>query len=210
MNHTIICIGRQYGSGGREIGEKLAEQLGVTCYDKLLIAQAARETGLAVETVEADDEKPVGLGTMVSGNAFADSITLGETFYSEEERVFEAEQKVILELASRGPGVIIGRCAPSLLRERGYDVLSVFVYAENEDRAQRIARRNGISTRAAAHKAEKIDRLRKKYFDFYSDTPWGEPASYDMMISSSYYGIEGAAAVIAAAVAEHNAEGKTE
>ena len=209
MNHTIVCIGRQYGSGGREIGEKLAERLGIACYDKLLITQAARESGLTVETVEADDEKPIGLGTMVSGNAFADSITLGATFYSEEERVFEAEQKVILEIAAQGPCVIIGRCAPALLRERGYDVLSVFVYAENEDRVQRIARRNGISTREAAHKAEKVDRLRKKYFDFYSDTPWGEPASYDMMISSGYYGIGGAAAVLAAAVAERNAEGKT-
>ena len=85
MNHTIICIGRQYGSGGREIGEKLAERLGIACYDKLLITQAARESGLTVETVEADDEKPIGLGTMVSGNAFADSITLGEmTGYTKE------------------------------------------------------------------------------------------------------------------------------
>ena len=91
MKNTIICIGRQYGSGGREIGEKLAERLGVTCYDKLLIKKAAAEAGLSVETVEADEEKPIGLCTMVSGNPFADSATIGETFYSEKQRVFEAE-----------------------------------------------------------------------------------------------------------------------
>ena len=206
MNHTIICIGRQYGSGGREIGEKLAKHLNITCYDKLLIKQAAKEAGLSEETVEADDEQPIGLATMVSGNTFADSITLGETFYSEKEHVFDAERNVILEIAAKGPCVIIGRCAPAILREKGYDVLSVFAYAEKDDRANRIAQRNGIGTREAMHKAERVDRLRKRYFDFYAGTPWGEPESYDLMISSSYYGIDGAAAVLAAAFAAKEAE----
>ena len=73
MKSTIICIGRQYGSGGREIGEKLAERLGVVCYDKLLISRAARETGMSPETVAADEEKPIGLSLAVSGNPFADA-----------------------------------------------------------------------------------------------------------------------------------------
>ena len=90
MKSTIICIGRQYGSGGREIGEKLAGRLGVVCYDKLLISRAARETGMSPETVAADEEKPIGLSLAVSGNPFADTATMGETFYSEKQRVFEA------------------------------------------------------------------------------------------------------------------------
>ena len=201
MKNTIICIGRQYGSGGREVGEKLAERLGVVCYDKLLVGKKAKEAGLSTETVENDEEKPIGLCEMVSGNPFADSALLGAAFYSEKQRVFEAESKTILKIAEKGPCVIIGRCASSILRSAGYDVLSVFVYADMDDRAERIAERNHISTKAAIRKADKVDRMRKKYFDFYSETPWGEPTSYDLMISSSRYGIDGTADVIAKAVA---------
>ena len=84
--------------------------------------------------------------------------------------------------------------------------LASYETAFDSDRANRIAQRNGIGTREAMHKAEKVDRLRKRYFDFYADTSWGEPESYDLMISSSYYGIDGAAAVLAAAVAAKEAE----
>lgn len=123
MKSTIICIGRQYGSGGREIGEKLAERLGVVCYDKLIIGQTAKEAGLSAATAESDEEKPIGLCEIVSGNPFADSALLGATFYSEKQRVFEAESKTILEIADKGPCGIIGRCASSILRGAGYDVL---------------------------------------------------------------------------------------
>lgn len=202
MKSTVICIGRQYGSGGREIGERLAERLGIVCYDKLLIQQAAKDTGLSPGTVEEDEEKPIGLCETVSGNPFADSAVLGMTFYSEKQRVFEAERRAILEIAAKGPCVIIGRCASSVLRGAGVDVLSVFVYADPDDRAKRIAERNRISVKEALRKAEKVDRMRKKYFDFYSDTPWGDPASYDLMVSSSHYGIDGTADVIARAITE--------
>ena len=200
MKGTVVCIGRQYGSGGREIGQKLAQRLGVTCYDKLLIQRAAREAGLTEAIVAEEDERPIGLGAMVSGNPFADSASLGKAFYSEEERVFAAESKAIEEIASKGSCVVIGRCASSILRDAGYNVLSVFIYADDDDRARRIAQRNGLSEKAAMRKAEKVDRMRKRYFDFYSDTPWGEPASYDLMVSSSRYGIDGTADVIAKAV----------
>ncbi len=200
MKHTIICIGRQYGSGGREIGEKLAVRLGLICYDKLLIQKTAREAGLTEQTVAENEEVPLGWGDMVSGNPFADSASLAMTFYSEKQKVFEAESKTILELASAGTCVIVGRCASSILRDAGYDVRSVFVYADREDRARRIAERNGMDRKAAMRRSEKVDRMRKKYFDFYSDTPWGEPESYDLMISSSRYGIDGTVDVIAKAV----------
>lgn len=202
MNDMIICIGRQYGSGGREIGEKLAKNLGVVCYDKLLIRQAAKDSGLSADIIENDEERPIGLCEVVSGNPFADSALLGATFYSEKQRVFEAESKAISEIAEKGPCIIIGRCASSILRGAGYDVLSVFVYADTDDRAKRIAERNGIGIKEAIRKAEKVDRMRKEYFDFYSDTPWGEHASYDLMISSSRYGIDGTADVIGKAVAD--------
>ncbi len=196
MNGKIICIGRQYGSGGRETGERLAQLLGVICYDKLLIRQTARETGLSEEIIKSDDEQPIGLACMVSGNPFADSAALGEAFYSERERVYEAERRTILNIAAKGPCVVIGRCASAILRDAGFDVLSVFIYADRSDRLQRIMRRNDINERTAAHRLQKIDNLRRQYFDFYADTAWGTSESYDLMISTSRCGIDGAAQII--------------
>ena len=115
MNDMIICIGRQYGSGGREVGEKLAERLGVTCYDKLLLKQAAKEGGVSLGEVERQDEKPVGAGAFLSGNVFADSASIGGAFYSQSQLVYDAEKKAILDAAAKGGCVIIGRCASSIL-----------------------------------------------------------------------------------------------
>ena len=99
MERTIICISRQYGSGGREIGEAVAKKLGIPCYDKCLIQKAAQEAGLSETAVAEYDEKGEDFGIAVSGNPFADTAALGEAFYSEEARVFEAERRAILELA---------------------------------------------------------------------------------------------------------------
>lgn len=85
MNDMIICIGRQYGSGGREVGEKLAKRLGVTCYDKLLLKQAAKEGGVSLGEVERQDEKPVSASAFLSGNVFADSASIGGAFYSQSQ-----------------------------------------------------------------------------------------------------------------------------
>lgn len=126
MERTIICISRQYGSGGREIGEAVAKKLGIPCYDKCLIQKAAQEAGLSETAVAEYDEKGEDFGIAVSGNPFADTAALGEAFYSEEARVFEAERRVILELAEKGDCVIIGRCASAILRAAGYRPLSVF------------------------------------------------------------------------------------
>ena len=201
MEKMIICIGRQCGSGGREIGEAVAKNLGIPCYDKCVIKQASQETGICEQSVAEYDEKGEALAFAVSGNSFADSAALGQAFYSEEDHVFEAERRVILELAEKGSCVIIGRCASAILRSAGYHPLSVFIYADAADRAKRIAVRSQLNERQAMHKAQKVDRMRKRHFDFYADTLWGEPESYDLMISSSDYTIDGAAAVIASAAA---------
>ena len=201
MEHTVICIGRQYGSGGREIGEAVAKKLGVACYDKCLIQKAAQEAGLSENAVEEYDERGEEPVFAVSGNPFADSAALSEAFYSGEARVFDAERRVILELAQKESCVIIGRCASAILRSAGLHLLSVFVYADAADRAKRIAARNGLAERQAMHKAQKVDRMRRRHFDFYADTLWGEPESYDLMLSSGEYGIDGAAELIARAAA---------
>ena len=201
MEKMVICIGRQYGSGGREIGEAVAKKLGIACYDKCLIQKAAREAGLSESAVAEYDERGEEREFAVSGNPFADSAALSEAFYSEEARVFDAERRVILELAQKESCVVIGRCASAILRSAGLHPLSVFIYADAADRAKRIAARNLLGEKQAMHKAQKVDRMRKRHFDFYADTLWGEPESYDLMLSSGEYGIDGAAEIIARAAA---------
>lgn len=201
MEKMVICIGRQYGSGGREIGEAVAKKLGIACYDKCLIQKAAREAGLSESAVAEYDERGEEPEVAVSGNPFADSAALCEAFYSEEARVFDAERRVILELAQKESCVVIGRCASAILRSAGLHPLSVFIYADAADRAKRIAARNLLGEKQAMHKAQKVDRMRKRHFDFYADTLWGEPESYDLMLSSGEYGIDGAAEIIARAAA---------
>lgn len=196
MEKKIICIGRQYGSGGREVGEKLAKRLNILCYDKLLIKQTALESGLSESIVADDDEKPIGFASIVSGNPFADSVALGEAFYSERQNVFEAERKAILDIAAKESCVIIGRCASAILREAGADVTSIFIYADKDDRIQRIMARNECDAKTAMRRLQKLDRMRKHYFDFYAGTAWGEPESYDLMLSTSRYGIDGVADII--------------
>lgn len=196
MNNLIISISREYGSGGRNIGEKVAKLLNIPCYDKLLIQQSAKELGFSIDEVIKDEEKPIGLGQMVSGNLFADTIALTQNFYSEKQNVFEAERSTILELAKKGSSVIIGRCSSSILRQEGFNALSCFIYGDIEDEICRVASRNDISEKEAARKIEKINRMRKRYFDFYSSSTWGETKSYDLLLSSSRLGIDGCAETI--------------
>ena len=182
---NIICVSRQYGSGGREIGEAAARRLGVPCYDKCLVQRAARETGLSPRAVAERDETGDALELSLSGNPFAVTAALGEAFYSEELQVYEAER----------------RCAAAILRQAGYRPLSVFLYADEESRARRIAARCGIDEKQALRKAREVDRLRRRHFDFFADTRWGQPESYDLMLSAAEYGVEGAAEIIIAAAA---------
>lgn len=197
MNHNFtVCIGREYGSGGREVGELVAKKLGVTCYDKLLIQEAARKSGMNASFLEKNDEKLTDSILPFSGNCFADAADMGNLFYSAGEAAYGAEKEAILTIADQESSVMIGRCASSILADRE-GTLSVFLYAGEESRIARIAERNGLSRHAARERMEKVDRMRRRYFDFYSMTDWGKPESYDLMLSTSALGIEGAADVIA-------------
>lgn len=206
MNDRIICIGRQYGSGGREIGEKLAARLRIPCYDKLLVKKAAQHSGLSLEILQREEEKPINSHRFLTGNPFVDSAALSSAFYSESQMAYEAEKQVIEQLGTQGSCVIIGRCASSLLRDK--DILSVFIYADGPDRLERVMRRNDLDEKSADQRIRKVDRMRKKYFNFYSDTPWGQPESYDLMISSSKYGVDGCADIILSAMKSRK-EGNT-
>lgn len=194
MKNMIICIGRQYGSGGREIGETLARELGIPCYDKLLIKKAALESGLSEEFLARAEESPINSIQFLSGNPYVDMAGIANTFYSESQVAYNAEKEVIEKVTKQGPCVIIGRCASSILPKE--DRLSVFIYADEADKLKRVMERNRLSEREAAHRMRHMDRMRKQFFSFYSDTVWGQPESYDMMLSSSKLGIDGCVKLI--------------
>lgn len=203
MNSKIICIGREYGSGGREIGQKLAEALGVTCYDKLLIKKAAQLSGMSESFISSEDESPLSTAGLMSGNAFADSVSMGQAFYSGSQMAYAAEKKAIEDIASNGSCVIVGRCASSILRQSG--ALSVFIYAGADDKVRRVMQRNDLGEKESRMRIRRVDRLRRHYFDFYADTGWGERESYDLMLSSSALGMEGCVEAILAALSSGKA-----
>lgn len=196
----IICIGRQYGSGGREIGEKVSQALEIPCYDKLLIKKASLESGLSEDFISKSEESPINSIRFLSGNPYADIAGIGNTFYSESQLAYNAEETVIKKIAGKGSCVIIGRCASSIIPNE--DRLSVFVYADEKDEIKRVMARNRITEKEAIHRIKHINRMRKQFFDFYSDTTWGHSESYDMMLSSSKLGIDGCVKMIISCIKE--------
>lgn len=185
----IVCIGRQYGSGGREVGERLAKLLNIPCYDKVLVTETAIQSGLSEAFVKKEDETPGQSRWFLSGNPFADNAALTDAFYSGSQVTYDVQRDIIRQLAQRGPCVFVGRCAAAILNRS--DVLSVFIYANEEDCVARVMQRNGLSAQDAAKRIRQVNRMRKKYHAFYADSDWGQPDSYDLMLSTSKLGIDG-------------------
>ena len=136
----------------------------------------------------------------MAGNPFSDTVTMAHSFYSESQIAFDIERKTILEIAQKGGGVIVGRCASSILSGRKH-MISVFIYADQKTRIERVMARNQISEAEARKRIHKIDRMRKRHFDFYADTIWGHPESYDLMLSSSHFGIDRCVELITESIA---------
>lgn len=199
---TIICIGRQYGSGGREIGEKTADILSMSYYDKLLVKESALQSGYTESMIESTEEQPICIESLLAGNVFADTVNMMNNFYSGSLNTYQAERKIIEEIGQKGNAVIVGRCASSIIpREK---TISVFIYADMPDRIARVMKRNNINEHEAKERIKHIDRMRKQFFDFYSDTAWGKTESYDIMISSTSIGTQGCTDLIVAAYNNFN------
>lgn len=189
MKKFIITIGRQYGSGGRMVGQKIAEDLGVKCYNSELLIEAAKESGLCQEVFEKIDEKPI--------SAFL-SFSAGKYDHGEmplNHKVFLAQMQTIKKIAERESCVIVGRCADYVLRERD-DVINVFISAPFEDRVKRVIERDDILPGKAEKRVRRIDKERGNYYNFYSTKRWGIADSYDVCLDSSKFGIEGCAKII--------------
>jgi len=187
---TIITIGRQCGSGGHEIGKKLAAKLGIPCYDRELLRLAAEQSGLAPENFELYDEAPTSslLYSLSLGNH---GVMLGQYDMPIHQKVFLAQFETIQALADKGEScVIIGRCADYALAKRE-QVVTVFLKADPKARVARlVSQYSDLNEKRAAEQMVKTDKRRASYHNFYADTRWGSAESYDLVIDSLKTGID--------------------
>ena len=176
----IITIGREYGSGGREIGELLAKKLGVPFYDKEILTRAAQESGLCEEVMEHHDEK-ASLGGIFLGSGSAMNNAHVGLQMPLNQRVFLAQFETINRIAAEGDCVIVGRCADYVLKDMP-GVVHVFLYASEEKRIERIMRVEKVDRSAARELIRKTDKQRKSYYNFFADGNWGLRSNYDLML----------------------------
>lgn len=193
---TVITIGREFGSGGLEIGQKLANELGIKCYDKELLAIAAKESGLCEELFVNHDEKPTNsfLYSLVM-----DTYSLGyTTSYLDmplNHKVFLAQFETIKKLAEKESCIIVGRCADYAL-ENNPHTISVWIKASMDFRVDRIKNMYQLNQSKAADLIQKTDKRRASYYNYYSSKKWGEAKGYDLCIDSGKLGIDGSIEMI--------------
>lgn len=194
----IITIARQYGSGGREIGERVAKALNIPIYDKVLITEAASKGDLNEEVLKKADESAANslLYTLAMG-----SNTLGAAMHFGykmplNDKLFLLQSEVIREFAERGSGIFIGRCADYVLRDEP-NVIRLFIYGDLDHRQQRVKERHPeLKSAQIVDAIAKTDKRRSTYYNFYTGNKWGKYDNYDMAINSSTLGIEGTVELI--------------
>ena len=196
--HTIITIGRQFGSGGREIGKRLADELGIEFYDKELLSRAAKDSKICKELFETHDEKPTNsfLYSLVM-----DTYSMGFASGSVNEmplnhKIFLAQFDAIKKIAEEGPCVLVGRCADYALEERD-DVLSVFIHADMDKRIAAVMARDHINSRLKAkRKIEEIDEKRSTFRKEFTGEEWGQSKYYNLSIDTTHLSYQQAADLI--------------
>jgi cytidylate kinase len=186
----VITIGRQLGSGGRIIGEKLAGQLGISFYDKELIQIASQESGLGKEYFEQADEKR---SYSIFGGLFGLRGSLADepfsNHYLNNETLFKIQSDVIRDLAEKGSCLFVGRCADYVLKEYPR-CLNVFISADMNDRINRVAKIQDLPAEKARDFIEKADKQRAGYYNYFSNKVWGAAESYHLCVNSSFLGID--------------------
>ena len=184
MTKRIITISREFGSGGRFIGEEVAKKLGIAYYDKNIINDIAEKSGLSPEYVQKNAELSPKKGLFAY--AFAGRDITGK---SVEDLVYEAQRKVILELAEKESCVIIGRNADYILKDRD-DVLNVFIHGDTPEKIQRITRLYNVEEQKAVKMMVDIDKRRMANYNFYTNQKWGKADNYTLCLNSSKLGYD--------------------
>lgn len=189
---TIITIGRQFGSAGREIGEKLAKEFGIPCYDKELLTRAAKESGFCEELIQNHDERPTNsfLYNLVMDTYSFGYNAAGLIDMPISQKVFLAQFDAIKKMANEGPCIIVGRCADYALAD--YDnCVNVFIHGDMPCKVKRIMEKYNLTEHKAKDMIIKKDRQRQSYYNYYSSKKWGLCDSYDLSVNSSILGIDG-------------------
>ena len=192
--NVVFTIGRQFGSGGRQVGKTLAQKLGIPFYDKELIAISARDSGLSEALFSNADEKATSsiFYSLVMGNYPMASGALGVTEMPLNDQLFLIQSKTIKRLASEGSCVIVGRCADYILRDMD-NVVNVFIHADLKNRVERAIRVYEVPENKAEDVCLKTDKQRANFYNYYSDRKWGMCRTYDLSLDSGMLGIESCA-----------------
>ena len=188
----VITITRQYGSGGREIGKKLAEAYGIPFYDNEIISRAAKETGFAEAAFERAEEKATNslLYSIAMGMNVYSNVDVGIAGLSLDDRIFLAQSNVIRKVAEEGPCVIVGRCADYILKERT-NVVNLFISASLDFRIERSLQVDMLPKHKAAEIVLKKDKSRANYYRYHSGERWDNVLNYDLAIRTDLCGIDG-------------------
>ncbi len=185
MKKRVITISRQFGSGGHSIAKGTAEKLGIPFYDSELITEVARQSGLSEEFIREHEEYASHSNSFLYQLAMSTTGSYG--YPSVYQKLYEAQHKVIEELAEREACVIVGRCADYILRERE-DALHVFIHADNEHRAAHILEKYGETDKTMAQRIKEKDSRRRNYYRFHTDREWGVCANYHLALDSGFLG----------------------
>ncbi len=199
MKKYVITIARQFGSRGREIGQKLAEALGYKYYDRDLISMAAEKSGMDKSVLGAADEK--------AANSLLYTLALGSSVYAHgvdninvplNDKLYIVQSNIIKDIYNSGEGaVIVGRCADYVLSEKE-NVLKVFISADFDNRVETVSVRSAVTEAKAKDMVIKTDKRRANYYNYYTGKKWGKIENYDLVINSSKCGVDGAVNVIKA------------
>lgn len=184
--HVIVTISREYGSGGRYIGQLIADKLGIKLYDKEFIEMVAKETGLAKEYIQTNEQKRVNLAGLNNGYYFG---------LNNADELFLKESEMIKNIADKESCVIVGRCANFILKDRK-DIVKVFVYSDMEDKINRVKNIYGLEENNTEKEINRINKLRANHYKHYTEKEWNNPENYDICINSNVLGVEGAAELI--------------
>lgn len=197
MSGQIITIGRQFGSGGREIGETIAKKLNIPFYDKELITMAAEQSGISAEVFEKADEKAsntllyallLASFPMSMHSAQANDLPLND-------KLFLIQFDIIKRIAKAGPCVIVGRCSNYMLRDYT-NVVNAFIHAPWEARIERVMRIYSVDRRGAEDMMQKTDKRRATYYSYFTNSKWSDIDNYDIAVNSAKLGVDGAAEMI--------------
>ncbi len=189
--NTIITIGRQYGSGGKELGQMIAKRLGFDFYDEELVTMAAEKNQMHEDILRAVDEKATKslLYTLVTGS---DLRYMNSAHYDMpiNDKLFITQSEIIKNLSEKGSCVIVGRCADYVLRDSAHNCIHLFLYADMEDKIKRISEKYDLSADKAKDKIKKIEKVRKSYYNYYSSRDWGSIANYDLCLNTAKLGLD--------------------